>query len=68
MAEDSGYMLEPLREEADFTSTAGGNSANRRRSWRWRLPLNRRRPQSLRRLEHEWSLASELDAAWAAQP
>ena len=25
-------------------------------------------PQSLRRLEHEYSLATELDAAWAAQP
>jgi predicted ATPase/GAF domain-containing protein len=24
--------------------------------------------QSLRRLEHEWSLSTELDAAWAAQP
>ena len=25
-------------------------------------------PKSLRRLEHEYSLAAELDAAWAAQP
>jgi serine/threonine protein kinase len=25
-------------------------------------------PQSLRRLEHEYSLAAELDAAWAARP
>ena len=66
-AEDGDYDLKPLREWADFTLYRG--------SERGSLPIlavaitaERPSPRSLKRLEHEWSLASELNAAWAAQP
>ena len=49
-------------------STAAESAATRCRSWRWRSLAEQPSPQSLRRLEHEYSLATELDAAWAAQP
>ncbi|GJH28980.1 AAA family ATPase [Caballeronia novacaledonica] len=60
-------MLRPLRQEAEFTVYRGINpdtltpivalAAARQAS-----------PQTVRRLEHEWSLAAELDPAWAAIP
>jgi predicted ATPase/signal transduction histidine kinase/GAF domain-containing protein len=66
MAEDSRYKLEPLREEADFTLYRGRELGNPTPILA--VAANQSSPQSLKRLEHEWSLASELDAAWAAQP
>jgi serine/threonine protein kinase len=68
MAEDSGYMLEPLREEADFTLYRGRELGNQMPILALAVAAEQPSPQSLRRLEHEWSLATELDAAWAAQP
>ena len=67
MAEDSEYELEPLREGADFTLYRGRERGNQ-------MPIlavaaaEQPSPRSLRRLEHEYSLASELDSAWAALP
>jgi PAS domain S-box-containing protein len=66
-AENSEYLLEPLREGTDFTLYRGRENANQ-------LPVlavvaaEQPSPHSLQRLEHEYSLASELDPAWAAQP
>src|SRR6202008_3408797 len=64
----SGYVLVPLRESADFT-------LYRRRQHGTPSPIlvvapTAERPlaQSLRRLEHEYSLAAELEPAWAAKP
>jgi serine/threonine protein kinase len=68
MAEDSGYMLEPLREEADFTLYRGRELGNQTPVLALAVAAERPSPQTLRRLEHEWSLKSELNAAWAAQP
>ena len=48
--------------------TAAGSTAAHRRSWRSALSAEQPSPQSLRRLEHEYSLAAELDPAWAAKP
>jgi len=48
--------------------TAGGSTAIHRQSWLSSLPQKQPSPQSLRRLEHEYSLAAELDPAWAAKP
>ena len=66
MAEASEYALEPLREAADFTLYRGTKLD---------IPVlvmalvdERSSSQGLRRLEHEYSLATELDAAWAAKP
>jgi PAS domain S-box-containing protein len=66
MAEDSEYILEPLREEAGFTLYRGRELGNPMPILA--LAAEQPSPRSLRRLHHEWSLATELDAAWAAQP
>ncbi len=47
---------------------AAGTSAAQRRYWPWCSRKNRLRRKRCRRLEHEFSLAPELDPAWAAQP
>lgn len=61
----SGYVLEPLRESADFILYRGRQHGNP-------LPVlviapsaEQPSPQNLRRVEHEYSLAAELDPAWA---
>src|SRR5882762_6681597 len=68
MTAGSGYVLEPLREGLEFNLYRGRQHGNP-------LPLLAVAPaaeqpsaQSLRRLEHEYSLAAELDPAWAARP
>jgi serine/threonine protein kinase len=67
MKEQSGYLLEPLREGREFTLYRGRQPGNP-------LPVlalaaaDRPSPQSLRRLEHEYSLAADLDPAWATRP
>jgi predicted ATPase/signal transduction histidine kinase len=68
MAENSEYRLAPLREEADFTLYRGSAPGNAMPVLARVLAAEQPSPQCLRRLEHEWSLAAELDAAWAAQP
>jgi predicted ATPase/signal transduction histidine kinase len=68
MAEDSEYVLEPIREGADFTLYRGKERANQRRILAVAVAAEQPSPQSIRRLEHEYSLATELDATWAAQP
>jgi len=68
MAEDTEYVLEPLREEADFTLYRGRGRANQMPILAVAVASEHPSPQSLRQLEHEYSLATELDAAWAAQP
>ncbi|MGA7777560.1 MAG: AAA family ATPase [Paraburkholderia sp.] len=68
MAENFGFMLEPLREEADFTLYRGRELGNPTPILALAVAAEQPSPQNLRRLEHEWSLAAELDAAWAAQP
>jgi predicted ATPase/signal transduction histidine kinase/tRNA A-37 threonylcarbamoyl transferase component Bud32 len=68
MTELSGYALEPIREGADFTLYRGGQHGNPLPILAIALSAKQPSPQSLRRLEHEYSLASELDSAWAATP
>ena len=68
MTEDSEYILDPLREGADFTLYRGTERSNRMPILAVAVAAEQPSPQSLRRLEHEYSLATELDAAWAAQP
>ena len=66
MAEDFEYVLEPVREGADFTLYRGKERGNQILALA--VASEHPSPQSLRRLDHEYSLATELDAAWAAQP
>ena len=68
MAAASEYVLEPIRDGAEFTLYRARQRGND-------MPLlvvaptaERPLPQSLRRLEHEYSLAAELEPAWAAKP
>ena len=68
MAEDSEYVLEPLRSGADFTLYRGRERGNSMPILAVAVAAERPSPQSLRQLEHEYSLATELDAAWAARP
>jgi predicted ATPase len=68
MTEPSGYALEPIREGADFTLYRGRQHGNPSPVLAIALSAGQPSPQSLRRLEHEYSLAAELDPAWAARP
>src|SRR5271163_1046000 len=68
MAELSEYVLEPLREWGDFTLYRGRERGNQMPILALAVAAEQPSPQSLRRLEHEYSLATELDAAWATQP
>src|SRR5580704_11801349 len=64
----SGYELVPLRESADFTLYRGRQQGNPSPILAVALAAEQPSPQSLRRLEHEYSLAAELDSAWVAKP
>jgi serine/threonine protein kinase len=68
MTERSEYVLVPLREGADFTLYRGRQHGNPSPVLAVALGAEQPSPQSLRRLEHEYSLAAELDPAWAATP
>jgi predicted ATPase/signal transduction histidine kinase len=68
MAVNSEFMLDPLREEAEFTLYRGRAPGIPTPILALAVATERPSPQSLGRLEHEYSLASKLDPAWAAQP
>jgi PAS domain S-box-containing protein len=68
MAEDSQYILAPLREGVDFTLYRGTERGNQMQILAVAVAAEKPSARSLQRLEYEASLASELDAAWAAQP
>jgi PAS domain S-box-containing protein len=67
-AEEGDYDLQPLREWADFTLYRGSERGSQAPILAVAITAERPSPRSLKRLEHECSLASELDPAWAAQP
>jgi PAS domain S-box-containing protein len=68
MTERSDYVLEPLREAADFTLYRGRQHGNPSPVLAVALDAEQPSSQSLRRLEHEYSLAADLDPEWAAKP
>lgn len=63
-----GYTLAPLREGADFTLYRGREHGNPSSVLVIAPSLEQPLPETLRRLEHECSLAAKLDPAWAARP
>src|SRR5271163_473726 len=63
-----GYELIPLREGVEFTLYRGRQEGTQSPVLVVAMTAEYPSPQSLLRLEHEYSLATELDAAWAAQP
>ena len=68
MTAGSGYVLEPLREGSEFTLYRGRQHGNPLPLLAVALAAEQPSAQSLRRLEHEYSLAADLDPAWAARP
>src|SRR5258708_17476962 len=68
MTDLSVYALEPIREGPDFTLHRGRQLGNPSRVLAVALAAEQPSPQGLRRLEHEYALAAELDPEWAAKP
>src|ERR1700682_3055455 len=68
MTAGSGYMLETLREGAEFTLYRGRQHGNPLPPLAVAPAAEQPSRQSLRRLEHEYLLAADLDPAWAARP
>src|SRR5437764_9927089 len=64
----SEYVLEPIRAGADFTLCRARQRGNPMPLFVVTPTAEHPLPESLRRLEHEYSLAAELDPAWAAKP
>ena len=67
MTELSAYLLEPIREGPDITLYRARQVGNPSPVLVVAL-TEQPSPLELRRLEHEYSLAAELDPAWAAKP
>jgi serine/threonine protein kinase len=68
MTASSEYVLELLREGGDRTLYRGRQHGNPSPVLAVALAAEMPSPRSLRRLEHEYSLAAELDPEWAARP
>src|SRR6266852_2390824 len=68
MMELSGYVLETLRKGGEFILYRGRQRGNPSPVLVLMPIAEQPTPASLRRLEHEYSLAAELDPTWAAQP
>jgi len=68
MATASEYVLEPIRDSAEFTLYRARQHGNPSPVLVVAPTAEQPLPQSLRRLEHEYSLAAELEPAWAAKP
>jgi PAS domain S-box-containing protein len=64
----SGYQLVPLREGVDFTLYRGRQRGDSSPVLALALAAEQPSPQDLWRLQHEYSLATDLDPAWAAKP
>src|SRR5580658_9969872 len=68
MAAASEYVLEPIRDGAEFALYRARQRGNELALLVVAPAAEQPLLQSLRRLEHEYSLAAELDPAWAAKP
>src|SRR6266403_4568303 len=68
MMELSGYELETLRKGGEFILYRGRQRGNPFPVLILAPIAEQPTPASLRRLEHEYSLAADLDPAWAARP
>src|ERR1700694_1380609 len=69
MTEPPGYVLEScLREGGEFTVHRGRRRTDACPVLVVALAAEQPAPQSLRRLEHEFSLEADLDPAWAIRP
>ena len=62
------FLLDAILEGAEFTLYRAREHGNRSPILVVAPTAEQPLPQSLRRLEHEYSLAAELEPAWAAKP
>jgi len=64
----SRYVFEALRKDEEFILYRGQNEEDSSRVLVLAPAIEEPRPESLKRLEHEFSLKEDLDPAWAARP
>jgi serine/threonine protein kinase len=64
----SRYLLEALRKDEEFILYRGRNKDDASQVLVLSPVAEHPRPESLKRLEHEYSLREELDPAWVARP
>src|SRR5579863_9507160 len=67
MAASSEFVLEPIRDSAEFTPYRARQHGNSSPLLAVAPTAEQPLPQSLRLLEHEYSLAAEFKPAWAAK-
>jgi PAS domain S-box-containing protein len=68
MMDLSGYVLETLRKGGEFVLYRGRQRGSPLAVLMLAPVAEHPAPASVRRLEHEYALAAELDPAWAAKP
>src|ERR1700677_3347645 len=68
MATASEFILEQIRDSGEFRLYRARQRGNPSPLLVVAPTAEQPLPQSLRRLEHEYSLAAELEPAWAAKP
>ena len=68
MIELSRYVLEALRKDEEFVLYRGRNQGDASQILVLSPVVEHPTPESLKRLEHEYSLREVLDPAWAARP
>src|SRR5947209_8729438 len=68
MADGPEYILEPIRDGAEFTLYRARQRGNPSPVLVLAPTAEQPLPQTLRRLEHEYSLAPEFEPEWAAKP
>ena len=68
MFELSRYVLEALRKDEEFILYRGRSQDDSSQVLVLSPVAEYPRPESLKRLEHAYSLKEELDPAWAARP
>jgi serine/threonine protein kinase len=64
----SRYVFEALRKDKEFILCRGQSKDDASQVLVLSLAAQRPTPESLKKLEHEYSLKEELDPTWAAQP
>jgi hypothetical protein len=63
----SRYVFQPLHKDEEFIFYRGRSQDDPGQVLVLSPAMEHPRPESLRRLEHEYSLRGELDPAWAAR-
>jgi hypothetical protein len=64
----SSYVFEALRKDKDFILSRGRSTVDAPRVLVLSPAAEHPPPESLKRLEHEYSLREALDPGWAARP